>query len=108
MPIANKLQYMNVNTDEYNFTVGSFEELDSSKKRFIDLIEKNLFQNTIKAYYGIESLSNNNLEIFTGLDLYRRVKIARNNKRAVRKRFDAYMTVVFRSDFCLRGGEVIR
>lgn len=66
-------------------------------------VNSKVYEDTIKDNFTFLK-NNENLKIFTGLDLYDRVKLARNSKRDIRLKFEAFEN--FLEEFFFGGNEI--
>jgi predicted ATP-dependent endonuclease of OLD family len=65
-------------------TAHSLFNLDSDK---YSKIEKDIYLNTLDNYYGLKE---KNIEVFTGIHLYKEILNTRNSRREVRSKFDKF------------------
>lgn len=70
-----------------------------------EFIPEKSYEDTVRQRYGLNS--KNDLAIFTGLDLYSRIKRLRNNKKEIRESFEAFEKFLSRRFFSNRHVDII-
>ena len=70
-------------------------------------IDKNFYLSTIRKHYSISKLKEKKIDIFTGIDLYQRIKKDRNSRREIRDRFEAFESFLKEKFFEGKGIDII-
>ncbi len=96
-----RIRLFNNKKNYYIPTLRSAHALFQQKDDTFSKIESDIFLDTLNRYYG---LNKENIEIFTGLHLYKSILNSRNSKRAVRQSFEKFERFVGENFF---GGKQI-
>lgn len=67
-------------------------------------IENDIFKHTLEKIYNLNDLENSQIEVFTGLNLYRSIRRTRNNVKQIRDNFSKFEK--FLSQYFFEGNQV--
>jgi len=82
-----RIKQFNNKKNYYIPTLRSAHALFQEKDDTFSKIESDIFLDTLNRYYDLDK---KNIEIFTGLHLYKSILNSRNSKRAVRQSFEKF------------------